>query len=412
MQIIETILMLVMVLILLICICHWSFAQEPNGNVVKLIYFLPNDRVAQEGIDKRIDTMIKDAQQFVADQMFHHGFGRRTFRFETDTSGNAVVHHIDAKFAEEHYHYIGMFTIEDEIKEHFNLPANISFQASVEPSQNIALPENIFFIVAEGSTEVLGYACGVGRQSWLTREINGNEIGTIFIPGNAIIVTTDRCFIPSVASHELGHVFGLQHDFRDDSYIMSYGDGSRPQLSKCAAKWLNVSRFLNSGKTLSTLTPAHQMLPPLTYPSNAIGIRFDLTDSDLLYQAQLIIPATAKDPSPGVKLYDCKSLNSESSQIEFFMPDSTIVIGKQIELQVIDLMGNITRGTGSIEMDDVLPLQPDVNTDGTVDILDLILVASLFEQTNVHRDISNVDVNRDGVINVNDLILVANAIKK
>ena len=49
MQIIETILMLVMVLILLICICHWSFAQEPNGNVVKLIYFLPNDRVAQEG---------------------------------------------------------------------------------------------------------------------------------------------------------------------------------------------------------------------------------------------------------------------------------------------------------------------------------------------------------------------------
>ena len=107
--------------------------------------------------------------------MFHHGFGRRTFRFETDTSGNAVVHHIDAKFAEEHYHYIGMFTIEDEIKEHFNLPA------SVEPSQNIALPENIFFIVVEGSTEVLGYAYGVGRQRWLTREINGNEIGTIFI---------------------------------------------------------------------------------------------------------------------------------------------------------------------------------------------------------------------------------------
>ena len=29
------------------------------------------------------------------------------------------------------------------------------------------------------------------------------------------------------AAHELGHAFGLQHDFRDDSYIMSYGSGSK-----------------------------------------------------------------------------------------------------------------------------------------------------------------------------------------
>ena len=29
-----------------------------------------------------------------------------------------------------------------------------------------------------------------------------------------------------VTAHELGHAFGLEHDFRDDAYIMSYGVGT------------------------------------------------------------------------------------------------------------------------------------------------------------------------------------------
>ena len=45
-----------------------------------------------------------------------------------------------------------------------------------------------------------------------------------------------------VAAHELTHAFGLVwHDFRDDTYILSYGHNARSRLSACAARYLAVT---------------------------------------------------------------------------------------------------------------------------------------------------------------------------
>ena len=52
--------------------------------IVRLIYFLPSDRQPQPDIDEKLDKLIKDVQTFYADQMEAHGFGRKTFLFETD----------------------------------------------------------------------------------------------------------------------------------------------------------------------------------------------------------------------------------------------------------------------------------------------------------------------------------------
>lgn len=41
---------------------------------------------------------MKDIQQFYADQMEFHGFGRKTFKLETDTDGKVVVHHMNGRF--------------------------------------------------------------------------------------------------------------------------------------------------------------------------------------------------------------------------------------------------------------------------------------------------------------------------
>ncbi len=49
----------------------------------------------------------------------------------------------------------------------------------------------------------------------------------------------------------------------------------------------------------------------------------------------------------------------------------------------------------------------DVNEDGVVNILDMVLVASHFGQTGTSNP---TDVNEDGVVNVQDLVLVANEI--
>jgi hypothetical protein len=51
-------------------------------------------------------------------------------------------------------------------------------------------------------------------------------------------------------------------------------------------------------------------------------------------------------------------------------------------------------------------LMGDVNGDGTVNILDLVFVASRFDTT----DAMNADVNNDGEVNVQDLVIVANSL--
>ena len=79
----------------------WSVGEPYT---VRLIYFLPNDRQPQPDIDTKMDTLIKEVQQFYADQMEIHGFGRKTFRFETDATGKAVVHRMKGKFNEAYYY--------------------------------------------------------------------------------------------------------------------------------------------------------------------------------------------------------------------------------------------------------------------------------------------------------------------
>ena len=49
-----------------------------------------------------------------------------------------------------------------------------------------------------------------------------------------------------------------------------------------------------------------------------------------------------------------------------------------------------------------IPLNSDLNADGVVNILDLVVVANAFGK-------SDPDLNGDGVVNVLDLVIVANA---
>ena len=69
-----------------------SFAQSGGSDpIVKLIYFLPRGNTPQPDIDTKFDEVLKGTQKFYADEMERHGYGRKTFKFETDKHGNAVV---------------------------------------------------------------------------------------------------------------------------------------------------------------------------------------------------------------------------------------------------------------------------------------------------------------------------------
>ena len=53
-----------------------GLAQQQDRPIVRLIYFLPSDREFQPDIDAKLDALIKSVQQFYADEMERHGFGR------------------------------------------------------------------------------------------------------------------------------------------------------------------------------------------------------------------------------------------------------------------------------------------------------------------------------------------------
>ena len=346
---------------------------------VRLIYFLPNDRQPQPDIDTKMDTLIKEVQQFYADQMESHGFGRKTFRFETDTTGKAVVHRMNGRFNSVHYRN-SLLILWPEIWKQFDRSRTI-------------------------------YLCALEMTGPFDDNVCGLESGR-----TALIPASGLCFSLPVAAHELGHTFGLEHDFRDNTYIMSYG-GRSNRLSECAAEWLEVHRYFNAKQSSQG---AHkttvQMSPPsLASPPNTIRLRFEVTDPDGLHQAQLFrqVPSATnislRREAPS--LIACKRLTGTTSTVEFVTTELTPA-DETVFLQFIDVHGNTSGKTFPIDITSLLTppktesplIVADVNGDGSVNILDLVSVASAFGRAETHPA---ADVNGDEVVNILDLVLVA-----
>ena len=300
---------------------HYARSSAANLNVgepytVRLIYFLPDDSQPPPDIDTRMDVLIKAVHQFFADEMERHGFGRKTFTFEADATGKAVVHHVKGKFTASHYHGELPTKIWTEIHEQLDT-SKYSYLVVVHHSISLTLA------TGGGGIAIMG-----SQRNW------NSDVNT--------------------AGHELGHVWGLSHDFRNYSYIMSYGRGPIKKLSQCAAGWLSVSPFFNTNQNRTSFNkPAViEMLPPsFASPPYAIRLRFKVDDLDGLHQAQLI---TEEMAYRSVNLTACKQLEGTSSTVEFVTTALTLRSNSVI-LSVTDVHGNLKSRRYPIDLASLLP---------------------------------------------------------
>ena len=96
---------------------------EPR--TVRMIYFLPNDRPFRQEVVDSMKVTIRQIQTFFAEQMQAHGYGNKTFRFETDAQGEPLIHRVDGQYPNEHYFNETFDTVFDEIDQAFDMRENI-----------------------------------------------------------------------------------------------------------------------------------------------------------------------------------------------------------------------------------------------------------------------------------------------
>ncbi|MDE0681289.1 MAG: T9SS type A sorting domain-containing protein [Candidatus Poribacteria bacterium] len=373
--------------------------SRPPSDIVRLIYFLPSDRNPQSDIDSKIEMWIKGVQKFYADMMEVRGYGRKTFKYETDENGKAVVHHITGGFTDTYYNNNDKWKVWDEIRD-----------AGFDPTKNI-------YAAFMDFSEILdGLHCGTGG-SW----DHGGVVN---------LIASEECLDSDyghwLAVHEFGHAFGLQHDYRDHSDLAidlggeEYRQASSDLMvsSACTAKWLDVHRYFNSGTVFYNAPTTIQMWPPRAADPEGIRLRFTVTDPDGLQQARLLATNLKEDYFAGRDYFEnhdhldeyileCESLNDTSTAAEFitteFTSDNDTVV-----LRVIDMNGNFIDERFPIDTTALPEHVEDVNGDHVVNIQDLVIIGSNLGQTG--KNIA--DVNEDGVVNIQDLVLVAGALGK
>ena len=288
--------------------------------LVSLIYFRPSDIPVRPNVDAEIDALIKKAQRFFADQLELHGFGRKTFQFETDAHGNAVVHHVNGKFPRMHY------------------VNNGKYKQEIKGQIYISQKKSVTVYMLDSDPWLFTGVGGIGG--------GGNSGGFAHI---------DHWHWKTIA-HELAHAFGLAHDWRADANakrIRTFTDD--PMLTSfCAAEWLSVHPAFNPGQAVSTRRATMKMLPPaLASPPNTIGLRFEVTDLDGLHQAQLRIRDFGHSIRYGA-LIDCQRLTGVHDTVEFVTTKLTPQI-EGVTLSVIDVRGHMSTHSFLIDVPSLLP---------------------------------------------------------
>ena len=319
---------------------------EPR--TVRLIYFLPNDRPYRAEMVQRMKDEILNIQAFYLEAMEAHGYRDMTFKIETDAQGKPVVHRVDGQQSEIYYVDDTGYTVRTEIRQRFDVW------------------QNIYFIVVDSDINRLGTGVGNIRVRANAGSLGKNG-GDALIPAHHFQsrIESNIPGYDKLSAHEIGHAFGLQHDFRSGGYIMSYGAGysrappdgpDQDRLSKCSADFLSVNPYFNPDiPTESGRSPTITLTSPRTYPagSESVDIQVRVTDSEEIHQVIMFVGSVTLLGVSGLpEVKACRQLMGEKEVVVKFeydgdVPGSSFTnlstqTQQDIRIEAIDINGDVS----------------------------------------------------------------------
>ena len=318
-----------------------AVSDSGETRTLRLIYFLPNDRTFNPDVVDTIKARIPRIRTFFRDQMQSNGNGSKTFEYETDDQGDPVVHRVDAPNSDasylRSYRMVGVGNVFRDLRPTFDTGSDI------------------FFIVVDHSTyNNLGWGnvAGFGGR-W------ADNRGYALLPASFIVET---------AAHELGHAFGLQHDFNDGANIMSYGPRWN-RLSACSAGLLSVHPYFNPAISVKGFqygydmgdfnSPSIELISPLRYPADAtsFSVQFRVTarGSRGLHQVVFLLKTKSPHAAAGSQeVKSCQVLTGQNQAVATFNYDGTIPsegvpslsasVAQYVAVLAVDTEGNANTG--------------------------------------------------------------------
>lgn len=192
--------------------------DDPESNVVsstqvkmQALFIVPEypQRDYSEALEQ-IDVLIHEAQEFFANEMERHGYGRRTFEIDYDQNGKVRTTILYGDPEEEYIYSNSSNRQIDILHQH----VNVTFSYT---------PIDI---------------CGFGDHINYTEQGKPFEVKNVW--GSAIIAGFEHgCWNNYNVIHEIGHALGLSHDFISSTSVMSYNHASNYDISKAMAKQLS-----------------------------------------------------------------------------------------------------------------------------------------------------------------------------
>lgn len=219
-----------------------------DPRTVRVIYFVPSDRSFSITVEDSIQRAVRQVRAFFAEHMKAHGFDVNAINIETADDGEPLIHRFTGQHPNNHYADDMHSAVFREVRQDYDTNSNTY----------VAFIDNSRIFAARG-----GRNGKTGGEASMRVDVDWQTV-----------------------AHELGHGFGLHHDFRNDAYVMSYGN-EPDSLSALAAEFLSVHPYFNPGiTTQSTASPTVELISSRKFPPNEeeIDVQFKVADADGLQQ--------------------------------------------------------------------------------------------------------------------------------